>query len=286
MELNAYLQILEQLKDEPFREKQLRAAGIITDYVKKKTGIDLIVVGGLSVELYTDGGYATQDIDFVGTNHETILEALNDLGFKNIGGKDSIHDDLELFVEIPGSVLKDADERYVRELKTPDDFNVRIIGVEDIIKDRLRAYIHWKSIDQREWTYELIKRHLTELDIDYIKETLTDDEWEIFELLLEAAQAVDKAKQQHVELQLFMDKEGMSYTLVNDRIFALPVDGTYYGFSIYPEPMGYVIPDDADEDILEQIKEEMTFEELIAWIHQINSKHVQAIVTRLKQADH
>ncbi|SFK11009.1 hypothetical protein SAMN04488569_101030 [Marinilactibacillus piezotolerans] len=65
MELQGFKDILDSLKNKSFREKQLRTAGVISEYVKQKHNIDLVVVRGLSVEIYTEGGYSTQDIDFV-----------------------------------------------------------------------------------------------------------------------------------------------------------------------------------------------------------------------------
>lgn len=66
-----YITALNNLADIPEEDSSrlIEAAGIISDYNKKVYDIDLIVVGGLAVEIYTDGGYMTQDIDFVGVNH-------------------------------------------------------------------------------------------------------------------------------------------------------------------------------------------------------------------------
>lgn len=54
---------LELLQDKSKFEKLLHIAAIITDLVLP-LDIRPIIVGGLSVEIYTLNGYATQDIDF------------------------------------------------------------------------------------------------------------------------------------------------------------------------------------------------------------------------------
>jgi hypothetical protein len=76
-----YKEKLLKLKGLPLPEKNIRAAGIITEYVERKDPrLKLIDVGGLSVEYYTTGQYATADID--------IMESLVELDFKR-KGKDS-----------------------------------------------------------------------------------------------------------------------------------------------------------------------------------------------------
>ncbi|MFC6465219.1 hypothetical protein ACFP65_09610 [Marinilactibacillus sp. GCM10026970] len=129
-----------------------------------KYEIELIVVGGLSVEIYTDGGYTTQDIDFVGVGHEKVTTALKDLGFIS-HGKDSIHEELKIYVEIPDSVSKDSNSKYIKTMDTQDGFALSIIGIEDIIKDRIRALLYFKEYHQGKWIYLLIKIHLNDLDL-------------------------------------------------------------------------------------------------------------------------
>lgn len=66
-----YREKLARLKDLPLAEKNIRVAGLVTEYIEgKHSNIHLIVVGGLSVEYYTTGQYATVDIYFIETSHE------------------------------------------------------------------------------------------------------------------------------------------------------------------------------------------------------------------------
>ena len=127
LNLNIYKEILQNLEGKTLREKNIRVAGVITDYVKKKHDIDLIVVGGLSVEFYTGGGYTTEDIDFVGPGHEEIMQCLVDLGFSRTG-KDSVHERLQVYVEIPNSVLSGGDINKIHKITTEDGFIVNLIG--------------------------------------------------------------------------------------------------------------------------------------------------------------
>ena len=75
---------LEKLKDTPKYESMLKVAGIIT-LLLEKYNIKPIIVGGLSVEIYTQQEYTTRDIDFVSDGYERIQEILLSLDFKKEG---------------------------------------------------------------------------------------------------------------------------------------------------------------------------------------------------------
>lgn len=278
---NRYLAVLDELKSVPDAntDKLIRVAGVITEYVKEAYNIELIVVGGLSVEIYTDGGYTTQDIDFVGVNHEKIMQALSDLGFRR-EGRNSIHDELKVFVEVPDSVLKDADERYVRNVTTEDGFDLSVIGVEDIIKSRLMSYIHHQELREREWAYNLIKKYKNEIDLDYIQNTLTEDEWEIFMILLNTAKKVDESEKHQFELILFLEREGIPHSISDHTVIVFPVKDTYYGISLAPIIRGYEINED---DIFVPAKEEMTVGELTSWIREKEIPFRQDVIHYIQQ---
>lgn len=281
MNVNNYLTVLDKLKSVPDTntDKLIRVAGVITGYVKEAYDIDLIVVGGLSVEIYTEGGYTTQDIDFVGVNHEKIMQALSDLGFRR-EGRNSIHDELKVFVEVPDSVLKDADEYYLRNVTTEDGFELSVIGVEDIIKDRLMSYIHHQELREREWAYNLIKKYKNEIDLDYIKNTLTENEWEIFMILLNTAKKVDESEKYQFELILFLEREGIPHSISDQTVIVFPVEDTYYGISLAPIIRGYEINED---DIFIPVKKEMTVEELTSWIREKEIPFREDIIHYIQQ---
>lgn len=284
VDIEQYKYYLRQLKELPDVKsgKLERVAGIIADYVKEKHQIELIVVGGLSVEIYTEGGYTTQDIDFVGVDHEKIMEALEDLGFVRLG-KDSMHEELKVYVEIPGSRLKDADEEYITRITTKDNFSLSIIGKEDIIKDRLRSYIHWKQLRDREWAYDLIKRHIHELDTKYIERTLTDNEREIFREIVQLAKEVDKEESRQLELVFYMEKHSIPHSYLNENVIVLTLKENYIGFSLTPVISSYVMDESDDEDTLILFKEKMTIEELVEWLQSIDFYRMDDLIKGIRQ---
>lgn len=288
MELQGFKDILDSLKNKSFREKQLRTAGVISEYVKQTHNIDLIVVGGLSVEIYTEGGYSTQDIDFVGVGHEKIMSALLDLGFKRLG-KDSLHEELKVYVEVPGSILEDSDEKYINQIITDDQFRLNVIGIEDIIKDRIRAYLHFKEYNQRDWIYQLIKRHLKNLDISYIEETLDFEEKAIFTEFLDLAKEVNLADDQHFKMTSFLEKNHIPYTITEGSIITIPARETYYGFTMTPYYMVYTYVDEEDKIFVPIRRKYLTLVELIEQLKKIPYKEVKdirKIIDYLHQINH
>jgi len=111
-------------------ERRLFFAAIISEFLQKKHGVDLVVVGGNAVEFYTLGSYSTEDIDIVVSNFGIVEEFLSDLGFERIN---------------------------------------RIWYREDIIVDRLNAFIHWKSKQDGFCAQEMIAIHYRDIDWKYLE---------------------------------------------------------------------------------------------------------------------
>lgn len=143
-------------------------AAILTEQLEAH-GITPIVVGGLSVEIYTLQAYTTQDIDFVMDGRHIADEILTAIGFIR-KGKDWWHPDLLVSVEIPDHILAGDPSKITTVPVGMKKINV--IGIEDLILDRLRAAVHWRSQEDREWGYRLLQLHHDQLDLTYISKQL------------------------------------------------------------------------------------------------------------------
>lgn len=167
--------ILEQIKtiENPL-EKRLLFMGLLTEALKP-SGIKPIVVGGNAVEFYTLGGYATGDIDIVFPDNKIIDEVLAKWGFEK-EGRHWFNSSLDIVIEAPGSSLN-GDLSKISEVKIKT-FKVYIIGIEDLIIDRLNAYTHWKSEDDGFWAKELIDLHKDKIDWDYLLKAAKDNKVE------------------------------------------------------------------------------------------------------------
>lgn len=127
-----------------------------------------VVVGGHAVEFYTAGGYATVDIDLVSA-HEPLQEALPRWGFI-ARGRHWLHEGLGLVVEAPGSHLEAGQRERVTRVEIAGGI-AHILGVEDVIVDRLAACVHWRSEEDCRWARVLLDLHADRLDWDYLTAT-------------------------------------------------------------------------------------------------------------------
>ncbi|SFQ16366.1 nucleotidyltransferase [Salibacterium halotolerans] len=162
---------LKKLVLEPKLDKMTLFASLITEYLEEK-GLRPIIVGGLSVELYSRGEYSTSDIDFITPGYDIVGELLEKLGFEKIG-KNWYHRGLEIAVEIPSNHLEGSQEKVIK-FKLENDKHVYVIGAEDIIVHRLESALasfpeNPEYSEDYEWARRLFLIHRDRLDIDYMK---------------------------------------------------------------------------------------------------------------------
>lgn len=165
MDINQARAELISLKYEPKYTAMLKTAAIITELLDRE-GIKPIIVGGLSVEIYTQSDYSTRDIDFVSSGFEKISQILFSLGFER-KTRHFYHTEIEVAVEIPSSDLAGAYGKVVK-LDVGDKRFVYVISIEDIILDRLRGTIAWNSEDDRIWGFRLLAGNIDRVDREYL----------------------------------------------------------------------------------------------------------------------
>ncbi len=146
-------------------ERHLRAASLIASELAP-LGLEPIVVGGTAVEFYTRGTYLTQDLDLVVPGFEQIARVLERLGFDRLGAS-FLHKELDLAVHLPPEPLEGDRKRL--ESVNVDGRQVSVIGLEDIIADRLRAAAYWKDLSSGEWAAQMMAAWWSELDWAYLE---------------------------------------------------------------------------------------------------------------------
>lgn len=149
------------------RRRRLLALGLLTRELAP-LGIEPILVGGAAVEFYTAGGYATQDVDLALPTGTDVDAAFARLGFER-QGRFWCHRDFDLLFEAPapaGLPGEDADRTEV----VVDGLRVVVIGVEDLLIDRLRAWVHWRSDEDGRWAKRLVALHGDRMDWRYLHE--------------------------------------------------------------------------------------------------------------------
>jgi hypothetical protein len=122
-------------------------ATIVADHLQQH-GIDVVLVGGLAVEIYTENLYLTKDIDMVNTNYKNPQElrnAMSKLGFQK-KGRVFVNPTTDITIEFPSGPLSVGDESVVKTTMAKVAMGkIPILEVSDVIKDRLAAYIHWRD---------------------------------------------------------------------------------------------------------------------------------------------
>ena len=165
-QLKKRLQALEQEKD-PLK-KSLLFLGILTEAIKSE-GIKPVLVGGRALEFYTLGGYATKDIDIILNGRTRAGIALKEMGFqKKPGERHWYHEELDIALEIPGDYLAGSIEKLtVVEIGGMECY---IIGVEDLIVDRLAAAKFWGVETDLQWAAKILALNIYDIDADYLGE--------------------------------------------------------------------------------------------------------------------
>lgn len=125
-----------------------------------------VVAGGHAVEFYTAGGYATTDIDLIGAS-EPVAEVLSSWGFA-LQGRHWCDDALGIVAEVPGARLDEGEREHVAALSI-GGMTAYIIGIEDLIIDRLNACVHWLDEESCAWAVTLLAA-AEDLDLPYLRE--------------------------------------------------------------------------------------------------------------------
>lgn len=158
---------LEKVKTiENILEKRLYFVALLTKELKKKK-IQPVLVGDNAVEFYTLGGYATADIDIIAPSRP-IDDVLSKWNFVK-EGRYWINEELEIQIEAPSDELS-GDWKKVTKVMI-DNLEAFVIGIEDIIVDRLNAYVHWQSAEDKTWATELIDINKDKIDWQYLEAT-------------------------------------------------------------------------------------------------------------------
>jgi hypothetical protein len=155
---------------EPLK-KRLWVLGVITEALKAD-GIRPILIGGCALEYYTFGGYATRDVDVAVSDYRRLGEVMDELGFER-KGRYWLRSDLEILLEAPATDL--AGETAPLTVVELDDLMCYIIGVEDLIIDRLNGYVHWDWEDDRRWVERLLILHADTVDWAYLERRATTE---------------------------------------------------------------------------------------------------------------
>lgn len=118
-------------------ERKLAVVALIDELVQR-LGFRAIVIGGLAVEFWTHGAYATSDIDLYLPHGPAVDALVAELGFEK-RGRHWVHDAADLFVEAPASFPAAGEE--VAEVELANGARVLLLSAEDMLLYRLEEFV-------------------------------------------------------------------------------------------------------------------------------------------------
>jgi hypothetical protein len=131
-----------------------------------------ILVGGSAVEFYTRGTCKSIDIDLL-ADTDSLIRVLEEMGFSRSGRHWFYTKDVG--IEIIGNSVQN---QRVNEV-THEGKIIRVLGIEDLIVDRLNACKHWKSQYDCEQAHILAEVYSDKVDREYLKKRMKEEDLEM-----------------------------------------------------------------------------------------------------------
>lgn len=163
----------EKKTGEPdYLRKKLKFVAQLTERLRPEN-VAPILVGGTALEFYTFGGYESMDVDLVISGRERAARVLEEeFGFQR-EGRHWYNEDLDIAIEIPDHVLAGSREKVVPVIV--EGKVLYVIGVEDLIVDRLAAAKFWKVEADAEWAAALLTLHGDKIDWEYLRKRAQEE---------------------------------------------------------------------------------------------------------------
>jgi excisionase family DNA binding protein len=146
-------------------ERRLRLISLLTKGVVALGWSAPVAVGGFAVQYYTSGDYRTVDLDLVGAS-EPVAQVLESWGFER-EGRHWYDAELKMAIEVPGAQLEPWERDRVYDIRVAG-LNAFVLGIEDVIIDRLNACVHWSDDESCRWAKVMIVT-APELDVVYLE---------------------------------------------------------------------------------------------------------------------
>ena len=158
--------ILEGVKS-PLK-RQLLVLAFISQRMKELGSQVPVLIGGCALAYYSREVYFTTDIDLACPDRKTLDEVLRSIGFV-AEGRYWVHKSMNLMVEAPAGAL--VGEDATREIvEMGNGLECCVIGLEDLLIDRMNACVHWNSKKECEMVEFLIGMWSAEIDWKYLLE--------------------------------------------------------------------------------------------------------------------
>ncbi|PKK89767.1 MAG: hypothetical protein CVV64_12625 [Candidatus Wallbacteria bacterium HGW-Wallbacteria-1] len=155
-----------------------------------KSNLEIILVGGACVSIYSHNKYESFDLDLICyESGSKIKSALNEIGFVFNQNKTFTHKDCEYFIEFVTPPITVGSEVVTKFNSIKSNFGaIKLLRPEDCIKDRLAAFFYWRDLQSLDQALMVAKDQ--DVDLDEIKEWAISENqiqaYENFRLKLQA----------------------------------------------------------------------------------------------------
>ena len=167
--------VVPRLRKEPDElVRKMLLIGYLTERLEKKKPESVYIVGGQAVETYTAGQFRTGDIDIVTPDSKGAGEILKRIGFER-EGMIWLNKALGLAIHIVGLFAKNSEKARIIYA---GPYKVRIVGIEDLMVDRLAAAKFWNSQVDSEQATALWKGFRNQIDLQYLRKRAKDEKVE------------------------------------------------------------------------------------------------------------
>jgi len=148
-------------------KRQLLIVALVTRLLEKIGKRPPVIIGGCALSYYSREVYFTSDIDLAYADREALDMVLKSIGFEK-KERYWVHGGLKMAIEAPASVLA-GEDAPIEVVELGEGLQCSIIGIEDLIIDRLNACKHWKSEIDCEMVELLIIKYMNDLDWTYLE---------------------------------------------------------------------------------------------------------------------
>jgi hypothetical protein len=167
--------VVPRLRKEPDElARKMLLIGYLTERLEREKPESVYVVGGQAVETYTAGQFRTGDIDIVTPDSKAAEEILEQIGFER-EGMIWLSKAIGLAIHILGLFPKNSEKARIIHA---GPYQVRILGVEDLIIDRLAAAKLWKSQVDLEQAKALWEGFRKQIDLRYLRKRAREEKVE------------------------------------------------------------------------------------------------------------
>jgi len=155
----------------PISEMSQAEFGAFIQSELRLENIDVVLSGGASVAIFSEGKYVSKDLDMVpefSLKVRKLSDAMIKIGFEEQKTRYFIHPDTDHIVEFPPGPLSVGSEpvKEIIEIEYVTGI-LRVISATECVKDRLAASYHWD--DKQGLIQAVLVALRNNVDLDEIK---------------------------------------------------------------------------------------------------------------------